>query len=58
LKEVEMDNVVRDPDHGLKLRKSLRDRLELQTAAVARGERGESFADVVRRLRIIDEDAP
>ena len=53
-----MDNVVRDPDHGLKLRKSLRDRLELQTAAVACGERGESFVDVVRRLRIIDQDTP
>ena len=39
-----------DPDQGLSLRKSVRDRLVRQKRAVARGERGEPFEDVVRRL--------
>ncbi len=39
-----------DPDEGLELRKSLRQRLLRQRKAVARGERGESFGDAVRRL--------
>jgi len=39
-----------DPDEGLELRKSVRARLIRQKKAVAAGERGEPFEDVVRRL--------
>jgi hypothetical protein len=39
-----------DPDEGLKIRKSVRERLLRQKKAVAAGERGEPFEDVVRRL--------
>jgi len=39
-----------DPDKGLPIRKSVRDRLLRQKQAVSKGERGEPFADVVRRL--------
>ena len=39
-----------DPDKGLPIRKSVRDRLLRQKQAVSKGERGEAFADVVRRL--------
>ena len=38
------------PDEGLKIRKKVRDRLLRQKKAVAAGERGEPFEDVVRRL--------
>jgi hypothetical protein len=39
-----------DPDEGLSLRKVLYDRLLRQKKAVAAGERGETFNNVVRRL--------
>ncbi len=39
-----------DPDEGLPIRKAVRDRLLQQKKAVARGERGEPFEDVVKRL--------
>lgn len=39
-----------DPDEGLKIRKTARDRLLRQQKAVAAGERGEPLEDVVRRL--------
>jgi hypothetical protein len=39
-----------DPDEGLPLKKAVRDQLVRQMAAVARGERGKSFEDVIRRL--------
>jgi hypothetical protein len=39
-----------DPDEGLPIRKLVRDRLLRQKQAVAVGERGEPFEDVVRRL--------
>ncbi len=39
-----------DPDEGLPIRKSVRARLLRQKRAVAKGERGEPFNDVVRRL--------
>ena len=39
-----------DPDEGLEIRKSVRDRLLRQKKAVAAGERGEPFEDVVQRL--------
>ena len=39
-----------DPDEGLQIRKSVRERLLRQKKAVAAGERGEPFEDVARRL--------
>jgi hypothetical protein len=39
-----------DPDEELPIRKLVRDRLLRQKQAVAAGERGESFEDVVQRL--------
>jgi len=39
-----------DPDEGLEIRKSVRDRLLRQKKAVAAGERGEPFEAVARRL--------
>ena len=39
-----------DPDEGLEIRESVRERLLRQQKAVAAGERGEPFEDVVRRL--------
>ena len=39
-----------DPDEGLPLKKSVRDRLARQMVAVARGERGEPLEDVAHRL--------
>jgi hypothetical protein len=39
-----------DPDQGLELRDSLRERLLRQRREVAAGERGEALDDVVRRL--------
>jgi hypothetical protein len=39
-----------DPDEGLEIRKSVRERLMRQQKAVAAGERGESFEDVIQRL--------
>jgi hypothetical protein len=39
-----------DPDEGLEIRKSVRERLLHQKKAVAAGERGEPFEDVARRL--------
>ena len=39
-----------DPDEGLPLRKSVRERLLRQQMAVAAGERGEPLEEVVARL--------
>lgn len=39
-----------DPDEGLQVRESVRKRLLRQQKAVAAGERGEPFEDVIRRL--------
>ena len=39
-----------DPDEGLEIRESVRERLLRQQKAVAAGERGEPFEDVIRRL--------
>jgi len=39
-----------DPDEGLPIRKSVRERLLRQKQAVAAGERGESLDEVVRKL--------
>jgi len=41
-----------DPDEGLPIRKTVRDRLLRQRKAVASGERGEPFEEVTRRLGI------
>ncbi len=48
--EAKLTEVLGDPYQGLELRETVRQRLELQQSAVARGERGESFEDVARRL--------
>jgi hypothetical protein len=39
-----------DPDKGLEIKKSLRNRLLRQKKQVARGERGEKLEDVVKRM--------
>ncbi|MBI5563734.1 MAG: hypothetical protein HY870_02490 [Chloroflexi bacterium] len=39
-----------DPDEGLELRKTVRDRLVRQQTAVAAGKRGRSLAEVSKRL--------
>lgn len=39
-----------DPDEGLAIRKTVRERLIAQKKVVAAGERGEPFEDVVRRI--------
>lgn len=44
--------LIGDPDQGLVLKKSLRERLVRQQKAVAAGRRGESLEDVARRLRL------
>ncbi|MGQ0594305.1 MAG: hypothetical protein ACT4QB_17155 [Gammaproteobacteria bacterium] len=41
-----------DPDEELPIRKLMRDRLLRQKQAVAEGEHGEPFEDVVRRLSL------
>lgn len=41
-----------DPDEGLPLRKSVRERLLRQKQAVSAGERGEPFENVLRRLEL------
>ena len=44
--------LIGDPDQGLVLKKSLRERLVRQRKAVAAGRRGETLEDVARRLRL------
>lgn len=39
-----------DPDEGLTIRQSVRDRLLRQKERAAAGERGEAFEDMVERL--------
>ncbi len=41
-----------DPDDGLVIREAVRKRLLRQKEAVAQGERGEPFDDIVRRLKL------
>jgi hypothetical protein len=48
--EQKLLELVGDPDEGLPLRKTIRNRLLRQKEAVARGERGEPFEEVVQRL--------
>ena len=48
--EQKLSELLGDPDEGLPIRKTVRDRLLRQKQAVASGERGEPFEDVIRRL--------
>ena len=48
--EQKLIELLGDPDEGLPIRKSVRERLLRQRQVVAMGERGEPFEDVVRRL--------
>lgn len=48
--EVKLTGLFGDPDVGIELQEGLSRRLEQQRAAVQRGEHGESFDDVARRL--------
>ncbi len=48
--EQKLLELIGDPDEGLEIRKSVRERLARKKKAVAAGERGEPFDDVVRRL--------
>jgi hypothetical protein len=48
--EQKLLEILGDPDEGLEIRKSVRDRLLRQRKAVAEGERGEPFENVVQRL--------
>jgi hypothetical protein len=48
--EQKLIELLGDPDEGLPIRKSVRERLLRQKQAVAMGERGEPFEEVVRRL--------
>lgn len=48
--EQKLIELLGDPDEGLPLRKSVRERLLRQKRAVAKGERGEPLEDVVQRM--------
>ncbi len=48
--EEKLVELLGDPDQGLELRDSLRERLLRQRREVAAGERGEALDDVGRRL--------
>ncbi|GIW54441.1 MAG: hypothetical protein KatS3mg082_0845 [Nitrospiraceae bacterium] len=48
--ERKLRDLLGDPDEGLVLKKAIRERLRRQKRAVAAGQRGESFAEVARRL--------
>jgi hypothetical protein len=48
--EQKLLEILGDPDEGLEIRQSVRDRLLRQREAVAAGERGQPFDDVVQRL--------
>lgn len=48
--EQKLIELLGDPDEGLEIRKSVRERLLGQKKAIAKGERGESFDGVAKRL--------
>ena len=48
--ERKLIEILGDPDEGSEIRKSVCDRLLRQKRAVATGERGQPFDDVVRQL--------
>ncbi len=50
--EQKLVELLGDPDEGLPMRRLIRDRLLRQKKAVATGERGEPFENVIRRLEL------
>ena len=48
--EQKLLEILGDPDEGLEIRKAVRDRLVHQREAIAIGEHGRSFDDVVQEL--------
>lgn len=50
--EQKLIELLGDPDEGLPIKKSVRDRLLRQKQAIAVGERGEALGDVARRLEL------
>ncbi len=48
--EQKLIELLGDPDEGLPLRKSVRERLLRQKRAVAKGERGELLEDMVQQM--------
>jgi hypothetical protein len=48
--EQKLIEILGDPDEGLEIRASVRDRLLRQQQAVAAGERGQLLADVLEQL--------
>jgi hypothetical protein len=48
--EQKLLEILGDPDEGLEIRQAVQDRLMRQKQAVAGGENGQPFEDVVRRL--------
>ena len=48
--EEKLKEILGDPDEGLELNASVRDRLLRQQRAVAEGERGDDLDDVAERL--------
>ena len=50
--EQKLLDLLGDPDEGLVVAESLRRRLLRQKKAIAKGERGEPFEDVVARLAL------
>ncbi len=48
--EKKLIELLQDPDYGLDLQDSVRERLHRQQEAVAAGERGQSFDHVAERL--------
>jgi hypothetical protein len=48
--EQKLLEILGDPDEGLEIRQAVQDRLIRQKQAVAGGENGQPFEDVVRRL--------
>ena len=50
--EQKLTELLGDPDEGLPLHESLRERLVQQKEAVAAGERGDALDDVARRLGV------
>ena len=48
--EQKLLELVGDPDEGLPIRETIRDRLLRQKESVASGERGEPFGELIQRL--------
>ncbi len=48
--EQKLVELIGDPDDGLKMKENLRKRLIRQRIAVSKGERGEEFTNVRKRL--------